>query len=474
MILIVALLSFLVSFIVLLATRLYLAGIKLGVGDTFFHLLISKSIRKHRWKYPTSLENVTFVEGQENYHYLAYPPVIHYVMAFFPQKIRQKMAVYLNIVILSIISSLTAVFAYNITSNLIISILSSIIVVFNLSIFEEIVSFTPRPLGVLFYTLVVYIAITSPQNLFSVIALAVLVTLICLTHKFALQVIIFGLIPFALIFDRPFFLLSFALGLLLSVVVSKGFYLKILKEHLTWFQFYYTNPRQVSIIDKLKRVVSRNFWILPIILSVALLFFSNNNILHTDLFAKIAYWAFIPLIIAIIVSPKSLSFLGEEYRYIDYSIFPVGIAFALLIAYSNVLVWLVVAVCLILTFLGLFKVKKYVSRSKLQVEPDDIVSYGSLGNNIGPLYVFPHIRSLEVQYFTNLPVIHPVRPNSNSEEELFEYLITTYGIRNVVRIKAENSEADFSFEALKRVANIKLISTFKNIELFSLSQKKEK
>jgi hypothetical protein len=469
MILVVAFLSFVFSFSILCITRFFLAGGRFGVGDTFFHLLISQSIREHQWKHPSSLQNVTFIEGDKNYDYLAYPPLIHYIIALFPSKFHQKTTIIFNLVILSFVSSLATIFAYNITSNLAVLIFSSITVVFNLSVFEGIVSFTPRPLGVLFYSLVVYIAILYPQNLLSVLALTVLVTLISLTHKFALQAVIFGLLPYALIFDRSYLLLSIVFGLLLSILASKGFYIKILKDHIIWLQVYSSYPHHFHIVYKLKRIFSRNFWCLATLMSMALLFIHNNeDFLYTDLFAKLTYWSFITIAIALIVSIPLLSFLGEEYRYIDYSVFPVGIAYSLLIANSNIDAWFVTFAFIMLTFLSLFKIKKYLHQSKLIVEPDDIMAYRSLRDNLGNLLVFPHIRTLEISYFTSLQVVHPVRPRPrfNSDSELLDNVINTYRIQYVLKFKGTGP--DKLFAALTDMTGIEKIQDFKNVELYKL------
>jgi hypothetical protein len=451
---------------------MYLAGDKLSSGDTFFHLLISESIRKHQWKYPSSFQNVIFIEGDKNYNYLAYPPLIHYITALFPIRLHQKVAKIFNLIILSFVSSLAASFAYTITSNLAISIFSSIFVVFNLSVFELVVSFTPRPLGILFYSLVIYIAILCPQNLLSILALAVLVMLISLTHKFAMQVVIFGLLPYAFIFDRPYFLLSFVFGLLLSILVSKGFYIKILKEHIIWLYFYSFSHRQAHITDKLRSVFSRNFWYLAIVASIVLLFIRNNeDFLYTDLIAKLAFWAFITIVIALIVSVPALSFLGEEYRYVEYGVFPVGITSSLLIVSSNIQVWFVTFACVVLTFLALFKFKRYLYHLKGLVDPDDILAYRSLRDNLGNLLVFPHTRTLEVNYFTKLQVVHPVRIRFNSASELLDNLINKYGIQYVLKFKGADS--DHIFATLTNIVSMKKILAFMNVELYKLTPKND-
>jgi hypothetical protein len=205
---------------------------------------------------------------------------------------------------------------------------------------------------------------------------------------------------------------------------------------------------------------------------MVLLFVRNNaDFLYTDLFAKLAFWVFVPIVIALIVTFPALSFLGEEYRYVDYGVFPVGIAFSLLIANSNIDVWFVTFAFVVLTFLGLFRIKRYLYQSKLQVDPDDILAYRSLGDNLGNLLVFPHIRSLEVNYFTKLQVVHPVRSGFNSDSELLGNLINIYGIQYVLKFKVTDS--DHIFATLTNIVSVKKILAFMNVELYKLTPKNE-
>jgi hypothetical protein len=471
MIFIAAFLSFVFSFGVLYITRIYLTGNKLSTGDTFFHLLISESIREHQWKYPSSLYNVILSEGDKTYNYLAYPPLFHYIIALFPIRFHPKVARILNLVILSLEISLAASLVYGITSNLAISIFSSFFVAFNLSVFELVVHFTPRPLGMLFYSFVVYIAILCPQNLLSILVLTVLVMLISLTHKFATQAVIFGLLPYAFIFNRPYFLLSFVFGFLLSILVSRGFYIKILKEHINWLYFYSLHPRKAHIIGKLRAIFSKNFWYLVFLASMILLFmFNNEEFLYTDLIAKLTFWAFVNIVIALLVSIRALSFLGEEYRYVEYSVFPVGIASSLLIASSNIYVWFVAFTCALLSFLALFKFKRYLHHSKALVDPDDILAYRSLRDNLGNLLVLPHTRTLEVNYFTKLQVVHPVRKKFRSTSQHLDDLLKTYGIQYVLKFK--DTDPFQIFATLMTIANLNKILVFKNFEVYKLSNKK--
>lgn len=470
MIIIVTLLSIVLSFSALYCVRTYLAGNRLSSGDTFFHLLVIKTIKKHHWKYPSSLQNVIFYSDIKPYNYLAYPSLFHYLVALFPTRFHLTMAKFFNLAILSLVSGLAAIFTYNITSSLFLAIFSSFIVTFNLSTFVNTVWFTARPLGLLFYSLVVYVTILYPQNLFSIFAITVFVMLINLTHKFATQVVVFGLLPYVFIFNRLHFLLSIALGFLLAIFVSRGFYFKILKEHYNWLYYFSLYPKKSRIAVKLRTIFSRNFWYLPIVASMAyLLLMKDESLLYSDLIAKVTFWAFIPVFIAFVVSIPALSFLGEEYRYVMYGVAPVGIASSLYTASSNVYVWFVSFVCVVMSFLALFKLKRYLHDSKALVDHDEILSYHSLKNySLSNLLVFPHIRTLEVNYFTKLRVVHPVRPRPWNSKDIGN-LLNTYRIQHILKFKGD----DQTFATIKNNINMNKISEFSNFELYKLTPKKK-
>ena len=252
MILLIALISFIISFTLLFIVRIYLTQNRLARGDTFFHLLLSDSIRKNKGKYPSSLENVTLDEINNNYNYLAYPPLFHYIVALFPLRFSEKIAVYLNLFIMSLMSSVSSIFVYNLTSSLPFALLSGFIVILNFSALSLVVQFSPRSLGILFYTIIISIATFYDITFFSIVLISILALALILTHKFAIQVLIFGLIPYVILFNELYLLLPLAFGFLLSILVSKGFYIKILKEHLRWLRFYQLRPFRAPIKTYLK------------------------------------------------------------------------------------------------------------------------------------------------------------------------------------------------------------------------------
>ena len=404
---------------------------------------------------------------------MAYPPLLHYITAIFPVNSHLKLTKILNLIILSILSSLAAAFVYDLTTNLILAIFASFIAIFNFSVFELVTMWTPRPLGVLFYSLIVLGAIFSPQSVFSIIAITALVTLVILTHKFALQVLAFGLIPYAILFNTPYLLLSFALGFLLSIIVSRGTYIEIFKEHLSWLYFYSKHSSREMFKRKLMRIFNKNFWYLTIGTLIIILLFQNNlSLLNSGLDSRILFWAFVPIVIALFVSLPRLSFLGEEYRYVEYGVVPVAILVSILVTSANNFSWLILlvsSICIVLCFIILLKYKEYLCNSRALVNSDDIISYRSLASyRLSNLLIFPPTRTLEVRYFTKLNVVHQVRKASGfkSDSEYLGNLLSKGNVQYVLKFKGTDP-----FQLFMRLSNIvkmKKIADFTNFELFEL------
>lgn len=191
MLVIIFILASVAAFTSLSLLRRFLTGNKLSSGDTYFHLYIAEHIQKNSWRFPKTLPKVILDEGGNiRYNYLIYPPLLHYITALIPHKYHLKSARILNLVILALISGLAATLVFSLSSNLPATFFTVVIVVFNLAVFELAVTFTPRPLGLLFYSLVVVLAVFFPQNSVALVIISLLVSLIALSHKFALQILV--------------------------------------------------------------------------------------------------------------------------------------------------------------------------------------------------------------------------------------------------------------------------------------------
>lgn len=461
---VLALFSFILSFTFLYIIKLYLTEGKLPTGDTFFHLLIIESLKKHQWKYPSSLHNVIFHYDIKPYNYLAYPPLFHYIIALFPSKFLLKIVKYSDLILLSSLSSLVTIATYGYTQNFVVAILSSAITIFNLSTWIRTIGFSSKPLGVLFYSLI-FLSTLFAHNLFLIIFISILIALVNLTHKFATQVTTFGMLMYIFLFNEFELLLSIFLGFLLAIIISKGSYLNILKEHYNWLYYFKHNPRKRSLASKLNSIASRNIWYL-LLLSVFLTS-ENQNIFNDVIIAKMFFWALMPLFISILVSFPMLSFFGQEYRYVWYGVVPTGIVASIIMAKpsNHIFVW-VVLICTVTSFLILFRLKRYYVKSGFNVSHNDIQDYKSLEKqNIRNLLVFPHTRALEINYFTGAKVVCLVRTTPLTPN-YFKNLLDRYDIRYALRFKKE----DRAFSLLKKAVDTKKLLDFQNFEIYQLNR----
>lgn len=463
----VAVISFATAFLFLYGIRRYLTSSKLSSGDTYFHLYIAQHLQRNNWNFPKALQKVTFDEGgNTNYNYLTYPPLLHYIIALFPYKHHLNVAKHLNLAFIAVLCSLASTSVYYLSTNLWAAVIAGLIVIFNFSVFELAVLFTPRPLGLLCYSLVVFVTIFFPNNVLALIAITLLVSLITLSHKFAVQILVIALIPYALSFGNLLLLLALGTGVLLSILVSRGFYLKILKEHLGWLYFYSKHPPQAKVSAKLKQIFVRNPWILLIVVSVAI-FFIQGNLQLGGFMGRTIYWCFVTLGVALVVSIPRLAFLGEEYRYIEYSVLPVGIIGGLAIASWNPWILAAALATLPISAYALSQYKKYLIKTNSLTNPQDVSSYKSLkeyaANN---LLVIPHTRTLEVGYFTQLQVIHGVRTKSLSIQTHLEHLLNSYNINYVVKFKKIDPYQ--TFETLTKMMKSAKILDVENFELYRL------
>jgi hypothetical protein len=244
-----------------------------------------------------------------------------------------------------------------------------------------------------------------------------------------------------------------------------------LKEHYNWLYFYCkVNPLKPPITLTLRRIFTRNFFYLALVaLPILFLISGNESIIYNDLMLKLTYWAFIPIVIALIVAIPALSYLGEAYRYVQYAVVPVAISSVLYIESAPAYAWLVPLACVLMSFLVLFKFKKHVLGSNYLVQSTDVSSYNLLKNYTSEYsLVFPHIRSLELNYFTGLGVIHLVRPKNIGTVEHFENLLSKYDIRFVINFDKNGSQI---LQKLKDVASVEKILTYTNFDVYKLERK---
>lgn len=470
--------AFIGSFIVLLIIRYLLSSNKLSTGDTFYHLWISKLLSTNHFRFPTAIPNVEFVDADKNHKYLIYPPLLHLFAALFPIKLHIKIAKIFNIIIVSLLCTIAAIISYNLVPNILVALFTSFIVLFNLSVFEIVSGYTPRPLGLLWYSLIIYVLLFFQVNLLSLVIISLLVMLIALSHKFAIQVLFFVLLPYSLLFGQPLLIISLFLGILLALIFSGGFYLKILREHLKWIIHYQQFPHLAysSFFNHVKGIFARNTWYLCIFLLPLLFILQNNAAWIINQSYNLLFLALAPLVISILVALPNLAFLGEDYRYIEYGLIPVAclVAISVFLTNNNLLILLFCLFSVIASLFGLRLYRKYLLNSKSLIENEDVTNiYAHLSDHVsGKLMVFPFYRTLEVSYFTSLNFVHLVRVEG-SGAELYEMSIRKFGVNYILKFKESyDVKSKRIFDYAMENELIKKVVDFGNSELYEVLNKK--
>lgn len=314
-----------------------------------------------------------------------------------------------------------------------------------------------------------FLSVFYPTNVLSLTAISILTVLITLSHKFAVQILIIGIIPYAIIFSAPYLIVALLAGFLASFLISKGYYLKILKEHLSWLHFYSVHPSNAPIGPKLKQIALRNSWYFALAASAAILLLSGN-LYFSDITLRIFYWAIIPLIAALIISLPVLSFLGEEYRYIEYSLAPVAIILILtLSSLQSSISTLILLIASVIPAIAFIEYRKYLKKTNSLTNQYDIQAYEILKKKgTENLFVIPHTRTLEVGYFTTLQMIHAVRTNSSSAELQLEHLLKNYKMDYVTHFR--NYDKWNQFLILQSAVHLQKVQNFHNFDLYKIDK----
>jgi hypothetical protein len=294
--------------------------------DTWYHLLVANKIRSSKYRLPKKLDNYLEDPTYE------YPPLFHYILALMPNHIALK----LNGVICPLIEAVHCFivmgFVYILIPSFVPLLLAGAIYILAPILWYQALNLNPRPLATLFVTLALFwmymFIITS--NYVYIVALIITITCIHLTHKFATQVFTFINIAVALYLLSPIFLLSQLIGIAIAIVVSCGHYIKILRRHIDHIAFWMKIVRLKVRIDNFPRgiwskckhiasIMRLNPWVLFVIpiLSWFIVSYQPMNIFLIS--------ALVLILMAILTSTHTLSFLGNDYRYLSYTVSPMAI-----------------------------------------------------------------------------------------------------------------------------------------------------
>ncbi len=317
-----------------------------------------------------------------------YPPGFVVFLSIFPFNSLKKYRGLISPLIDALQLAIVYFFAYFITHSVAVAVLSGIIYALAYTLIVENSNLNSRGFGSLLFslTLVFLYEFISTQNIWWLVAVLVFGFFLLMSHKMAVQALMFLLFGFAVIFYDWRYLAILAAIFLLAFVFSKGFYLKILKGHkeilIFWkknlvklraHQIYHSSiyqgkgKKNFSVFHQegisgflmhTKRLIGHNPWIVFIIfLALPLI---NSSLLIKFLFSWLVLVYFL---IALTTYFSPFRFLGEGYKYIKFAIFPQSLLIGILVTRNYSFLWLFIFIALISLYV-ILKVFRPVSEKK--------------------------------------------------------------------------------------------------------------
>lgn len=321
--------------------------------DVWTRFLEIDLVRKNNHKIPSDINDGFILRGNFDY-----PPLFPIVLSFFPKKTLENIQGFVAPFFDALHCTVVFFLAYFLTGRIEIAILAQVIYMVIPIVALENSYLAPRSFGYLFFTLALFPLLyysTNSQPIFLLVGF-IFTTIVFLAHRFATQSLLFVSIFFSLWEMTPLYILIFLAGFISAIVVTKGYYLKVLEGHWYNIHFWIVNYKnrwahQVTgktqgegkrdLIGKIYILLSKlspitlfglNFWAISGIIFVVLVIF-NVSIpgLDNQLYRKLAAWILFFYFWAILIlSVKRLLAIGEGQRYLEMATAPSAILASIL------------------------------------------------------------------------------------------------------------------------------------------------
>lgn len=323
--------------------------------DVWTRLLEIEHVKKARHKIPAKIKKGFIIDG-----YFDYPILFPWVFSFFSKKFLLKIQGFVSPFFDALQNILVYIISYQLTGNIAISLLSQLLY-FSIPIIPIENSYlTPRSLGYLNFTLAFYPLMMFHINhdLSSLLIGFLFSTTLFLVHRFALQSLLFISLFFTIVDVSPFYILSFILSLTTATVITKGYYLRVLRGHLYNIFFWVKNykfrfahqiygnakPKQRDLIVKIYPllstlspllIIATNVWILSAFIYLYIHIFQIPDFPKNIVFFKMSNWVlFFYIIGSIILRVKKLIPIGEGQRYLEMASVPSAILSSIIFYYA--------------------------------------------------------------------------------------------------------------------------------------------
>ncbi len=419
---------------------------KFGV-DIWTHLLYLKEYHKQKG-IPKNIENGFLISGDYDY-----PPIFILILSKFPFRLVEKYEFIFSPFFDSLLVALVFLISFYLTGNILLSVLTQAIYVLTPIIVLENASATPRSLGYSLFTILflsLFLYVQNGQTLFLFLSI-ICGSLIFLSHRFTTQGFLFFSIFFSIFEKDLIYLEVFLLSLLLAIIFSKGFYLKVFKGHIGNLAFWFKNIKYRfyhQIKGSYKQHKTKDFifktynqflkfppfvlaitnpWTIPVFYIFFFVKFSD------PLISRMLLWVVLSYILALLTTwiPK-LRFLGEGQRYLELSAFPTAILSSKLFFevlktdFKNIII-LGYALMAIASFVTIIVIqRKGIIKDKLRTITPSMQNmfYYLKSLKVKPrLLCIPHQITTNTIFHTGCPVfVNASYANINKISEVYPYL----------------------------------------------------
>jgi hypothetical protein len=422
---------------------------KVRGSDALFHLHVSEEIRNNRFSNPETISGFIIRTPFD------YPALVHFILAFASRKSREKIERFFGPFVDTLQALVLFALAFYLTSNFQVAFLSGILFAFFPLLMKtdsRVFFLSPRPFGELFLSLAIIFTLLFIW--FGLLLLAfvamVFIAVVLLSSKFGFQaglflypimsVLLVSFIPMLILFG----------GLLLAIVVSGGYYLKLFKgqiRHSSYFRRIgvgrHSWTRQVSGFERIKTAFhSRNikeivvallknplFYSLaysPFLFVLILMYILRFDAVNSDPFAYGLFaWAIASFVAVLLVSTRLFRFLGEAERYLEYGALPIC-AFVSIVLFQMGSIYMWSLVVLVIAYSIVFitinyriSVVEFVKRPPPVSDTDEVLA--KLNSTAkSRIICIPTQTSYDVAYFTGHKSLYwggniPLEPFSTTE-----------------------------------------------------------
>lgn len=326
--------------------------------DTFYHLWLGGEIRKLR-RLPEQVERYPFPEPYN------LPLLPHILLALFPERYHQKLQLLAPILLM--INGILLYFVCQAFFNPQIAMMSVALYFFIPMTRDNYYSLTARAFGDTFLIIsllslfVFYMSANYVALLISILASS----FVFLSHRLTLQSFTAVLIALTIFLRSYLPSLVFIFGMLLAVIFTGGYYLKILKWHLELI-FHMarniTNPKIRAVTPEIYLNPIRFLFNIPVLVMLPFFFFSGRGVVN-DFFL---IWTISLVVLSVIW------FLGEGYRHAANATIPLAVLTAIwTYQQANYLIFFgFLAICLVFTLVKIVRLEK----DRYSILPDSLIT----------------------------------------------------------------------------------------------------